>query len=140
MADEVIAKEQAEKEFEDWCEACGIDCDVANMDDESASDFTEKKKRIIKACMSGLLVFDDGNIVYTISNKSPENFAGVQLKIGQPSGKLFTAMDGLKDTQLFKKQCCVMSAMTGKDNGFFEKLHAKDFKLLQTIAVFFLTI
>jgi hypothetical protein len=33
-----------------------------------------------------------------------------------------------------------MGALTGKDNGYFDKLHAIDWKLLQAVVVFFITI
>lgn len=140
MADEKVAREEAEKEFDNWCDVTGIDRETANMNDEDLKGFEDGKKRLVDACVIGLLVFDDGNIEYTISSRSPENFAGVTLKIGQPNGKLFRAMDGMKETESFKKLNCVMSAMTGKDNGFFDKIHATDYKLLQAIAGFFLSI
>lgn len=140
MADEVVAKEQAEKEFENWCEITGIDYEVANMNEEDAKDFETLKKRLVDACRAGRLVFSDGDIEYTVSERSPENFAGTKMTIGQPMGSLFTAMDGMKETQNFKKLNCVMSAMTGKDNGFFNKIHATDYKVLQAIASFFLSI
>ncbi|MCR4631410.1 MAG: hypothetical protein K5786_07235 [Treponema sp.] len=137
---QVVADEVCEKEFNEWCEANGIDYDVSNMNEESAEAFNKNKSTMKNAAKAGRLVFDGGKLEYTVSAKSPENYAGNVLKIGEPTGKIFTAMDGLKETQLFKKQTCVMSALTGKDTGYFDKLHASDWKLLQAIVVFFLTI
>ena len=137
---QVIADEVCEKEFNEWCDANGIDYDTANMNEDDKDGFNKNKATIIKAAKTGRLVFDGGKLECTISNLSPEGFAGQKINIGQPTGKIFTAMDGLKDTQLFKKQTSVMSALTGKDNGYFDKLHAIDWKLLQAVVVFFITI
>ena len=51
----------------------GIDRETANMNDEDLKGFEDGKKRLVDACVIGLLVFDDGNIEYTISSRSPEN-------------------------------------------------------------------
>lgn len=137
---QTIAEEVCEKEFNEWCEANGIDNDVSNMNDEDQKGFKNLKDPMIKAAKSGRLVFDGAKLEYTISNLSPEGFAGTVLKIGVPSGKIFTAMDGLKETQLFKKQVSVMSVLTGKDIGFFDKIHPVDWKVLQAVVAFFISI
>lgn len=137
---QVVADEVCEKEFIQWCDENGVDYDETAMNDESLVGFKKNKQTILKACKEGRLVFDGGCIEYTVSNKSPEGFSGTVLKIGQPSGRIFTATDGYKETELFKKQVSIMSALTGKDLKFFDKLHAIDFRVLQAVVLFFLTI
>lgn len=140
MENQVVAEEVCLKEFDEWCDSIGIDHDVNEMDEESREDFIKNRNTLIKACKKGLLSFGDGELEYTISDLSPDGFKGSVLKIGQPTGKIFTAMDNLKDTQSFKKLANVMSAITGKDVGYFDKLHASDWRVLQVISVFFITI
>lgn len=135
-----VAEEVCLKEFDDWCDSIGIDHDTNEMNEEDKEDFIKNRNTLIKACKKGRLVFSAGKIEYTISDLSPDGFKGTTLEIGQPTGKIFTAMDNLKDTQSFKKLANVMSAITGKDVGYFDKLHAGDWRVLQVISVFFITI
>lgn len=136
----VVAEDVATKDFEDWCEANGIEYDTDSMTEEEIADFNSHKKPIIKACMNGNLAFNNGEIDYTISKYSDTGFAGTVLHVGKPTGKIWSSLDGFKETQPIKKMVSVMSALTGKDLGYFDKLAAVDWKVLQGIVVFFLTI
>lgn len=137
----VVAEEIANKDFENWCELNGIEYDTGDMNEEEIKDFQTNKKPIIKACMRGNLIFNDnGEIDYTISNYSASGFAGTVLHIERPTGKIFSSLDGFKDTQNIRRAVSVMSALTGKDLGYFDKLSAVDWKVLRGIVTFFLTI
>lgn len=137
MSETKIDKATAETEFERYCEANDIDCDIASMSEEDRKDFEPIKKRFIKACMEGRVVVDDRNITYTNSALSLPAFQEAVI-ISPPSGSAFMAMDGYKDSQAVHKLQSFISAMTGKDIKYFAKLDRKDWLFYRDIATLFL--
>jgi len=133
-----INKELAEQEFENWREACDLDFDVQYLSNDQAALVANTKRRFIKAMAAGRLVIEDDVIIYTISEKSPEGFAGKVIKIQNPGAKLRLAMDGFKDNQQAEKEIAGMSAITGQDVGFFRKLYTTDFNLIEGIMALFI--
>lgn len=138
--DIVVAKEVAEEAFEEWCDANGFESDEEDLSEDELLSFKINKKTIVKAIMAGRAVTDDEKITYTISNHSPEGFAGMKLEINAPTGRFWTAMDGFKSQDTQKKIISCMSELTGKDRKFFEKIHGFDFRFLQAVVIFFMNI
>ena len=103
MNDEKITRELAEQEFVSYCESNDIDCDESAMNEEDADAFKPIKESFIKACRAGRVVVDGKNLEYTISDFSPQGYAGNKLTIGRPNGSAMLAMDGYKDTQSMHK-------------------------------------
>jgi len=133
-----VSKEQAELEFENWREACDIDFDVSELTEDQQALVAATKRRFIKAMCAGRLEVQDDEILYTVSDKSPEGFAGKQIKIKNPGARLSLAMDGFKENQRAEKEIAGMSAITGQDVGFFRRLYTTDFNLLEGIMALFM--
>ncbi len=138
MDELTISKEQAELEFDNWREACDIDFDLSELSDEQQALIAGTKRRFIKAMCAGRLEVNDDELLYTISEKSPEGFAGKQIKIKNPGARLRLAMDGFKENQQAEKEIAGMSAITGQDVGFFRRVYTTDFNLIEGIMALFM--
>ena len=140
MADEVkieMSEEQAMAEIEKWAEENDFDLYVKTENGMPVIDETVPK--LIKAIRAGRLVLnDDGDFEYTVSEKSPHGYAGTKITFRTPSGAGFMAMDSFKAQETVHKQLAVASASTGMDISWFGKLHAMDYKIAFYIAGFFL--
>lgn len=133
-----ITKEMAEEEFKNWCEANELDCDETSMNEEDKSAFEPLKNRIVKAIQKGVAVIDGDVIEYTLSEKYEGSMAGMKIKINPPTARLFSGMDGYKDTQMIKKLQGAMSALCGIDIGVFSKMTIPDWKFFQSVCVLFM--
>lgn len=138
MDELTVSKEQAELEFDNWREACDIDFDLSELSDDQQALIAGTKRRFIKAMCAGRLEVNDDELLYTISNKSPEGFAGKQIKIKNPGARLRLAMDGFKENQQAEKEIAGMSAITGQDVGFFRRVYTTDFNLIEGIMALFM--
>lgn len=140
MADEVkieMSEEQAMAELEKWAEENDIDLYVTTSNGERLLDSTVSK--LTKAIKKGSLVLnDDGDFEYTISDKSPAGFAGKKITLKTPTGAAYMAMDSFKDQQTVHKTLAIASAITGMDVSWFAKIHNTDYKLINTVVSFFL--
>lgn len=135
---EKMTVEQAENEFRTWCDANEFECDVDSMTEDMKVAFNSTKKDVIKAMRAGRLILDGTGMQYTVSKFSPEGFAGVAVTISRPTGNIWLAMDGKKDVDRMHKMQAAMSALTGKDTGWFSRLDVKDWSFFQGIASLFL--
>lgn len=133
-----ISKEMAEEEFKNWCEANELDCDETSMNEEDKAAFEPLKNRIVKAIQKGVVVIDGDTIEYTLSGKYEGSMAGMKIKINSPTARLFSGMDGYKDTQMIKKLQGAMSALCGIDIGIFSKMTIPDWKFFQSVCVLFM--
>lgn len=141
MAEEMkISKEIAEKDFNDWCESCEIECDVDSMSEEDKTSFSGLKDRIVKAIMKGKCVVDGDKMQYTLSEKNEGSLSGKTITIDPPTSKTFMGIDGFKETQRMHKMASCMSAITGLDIGVFTKLWGKDFAFMTAVVTLFLSI
>ena len=138
MTDEKMTKEQAEKEFISWCEDNDIECDEEEMTEDVLTAFLSAKKSFVKYMRRGTLVLDGIKLVYEISQFSPEGFKGEKLEINRPSGNIWLAMDGRKDSDKMHRMQNAISALTGKDTGWISKLDAKDWSFLMSVTSLFL--
>ena len=136
-----ISKEVANKDFESWADALGIEYDIDGMNAEEKADFERIKAPIIKAIVDGRCVVDGNVLEYTIKScVAAEGLAGRNVKIGVPSGAIYTGMDGYKETQNVHRLNGAMSAMTGLDVGIFPKLDLRDYSFFKAVVQLFLSI
>jgi len=126
-----------ESEFIAYCGANEIDCDEAEMGEESRKDFEKIKQRFMKAVSEKRLVADGTKLVYTVSKFSET--AGEKLAISRPRGRDLMAMDGFKDTQQAHKFNAFLASLAGKDKSYIARLDIKDRQFLQDVGILFLT-
>ena len=142
MADEkenAMSETLAENEFLRWAENADISVDTSDMNDEEKATFESLKRRIVKSIVKGqTIVNDDDNLEVTLSAKNPAGYAGEKLTFEPPTAQAYIGIDNFKAHQTIHKMIAVMSAMTGKDIGFFSKIANNDFKIFMAIATFFL--
>lgn len=131
-----ISEDLAMKEIERWAEENDIDLYVKTPSGESLLDASVPK--LVKAIKNGSLVLNENcEFEYTISNKSPAGFAGEKIILKTPTGAAYMAMDSYKDNQGVHKTMAIMSAITGKDVSWFAKLSNNDYKIVNFIVSFF---
>lgn len=136
-----ISKETANRDFESWADALGIEYDMDVMNSEEKADFERIKAPIIKAIVDGRCVVDGNSLEYTIKTcVAAEGLAGRNVKIGAPSGAIYSGMDGYKETQNVHRLNGAMSAMTGLDVGIFPKLDLRDYSFFKAVVQLFLSI
>ncbi len=123
-----------EQEFENWCNANELETDVSKMKEELVGAFEDLKKRFTKALKQQRLIVKGEELEYTLSKFSPDGFAGDKLIIKAPRGNAFI---GTSDDSA-KKTMALMSAMTGKDIGYFGKLDIRDYLFLAGVVGAFL--
>lgn len=132
-----MSEELAIKEIERWAEENDIDLYVTAQDGSRILDAGVSK--LVKAIQSGLLVVtDDGVFEYTISDMSPEGFAGTKIVLKSPTGTAYMAMDSFKEHQGVHKNLALASAITGKDVSWFGRISNKDYKVVTIIVAFFI--
>lgn len=138
MTEITVIKEQAELEFDNWRVNCDIDFDLSDLSDEQKALVSGTKRRFVKAMTAGRLTVDGDTLIYILSDKNEDSFAGKEIKIQNPGAKLRLAMDGFKETQQAEKEIAGMSALTGQDVGFFRRIYTTDFNLLEGILALFM--
>lgn len=138
MADEKMTRDMAEKEFLSWCEENDIETDTGFMTDANLTTFESSKKEFIRFMCKGTLIVDGMNLEYTVSRFSPEGMAGEKIIIKRPSGNIWLALDGKKDTERMHKMQNAISALIGKDVGWISKLDSKDWNFFMLMASLFL--
>jgi len=118
-----------EQEFENWCDANDFEFDISKMKEDVATATEELKRRFIKAMKQQRLVVKGMELEYTVSKFSPDGFAGDKLILKAPRGNAF--MNAGEDNA--KRNMAFMSAMTGKDIGYFGKLDIRDYLFLTAV-------
>ena len=135
--EEKMSEELAMQEIERWADDNDIDLYVTVKDGTKLLDATAPK--LIKAiCRGSLIVNDNCEFEYTVSDKSPEGYAGTKLVIKRPTSAAYMALDSYKDQQSVHKTFALLSSMTGRDVGWFAKLDNIDYKILNIITSFFI--
>lgn len=138
MEDLKISEEMAEKSFYDWCDANYID-EKELTDEATKKIFLETKNAFVKYMKNGRLSVDNDSLSFTLSNRNPDGFKGLVLRIENPGAKLILARDGYNENQQAAKIIAGMSAMTDKDVGVFRKIKdLKDFNFLSFVETLFL--
>lgn len=128
----VVAKEQAEKEFDDWAEAMDLDLDTSNMDEDDLAGFTKQKGRIVRAIMRGSLVFnEDGEAVYTPGHKKSKY--NDPITFHERTGASLMAMDGRKKGHDAAKMYAVLAEMCRVHPKVFAGLVGEDVKVCEAL-------
>lgn len=132
MAEEKVAKEVAEAEFDRFIDAMDLDTDKARMDPDDVKSFEDVKGKFVRAMMRGQLVVDDkGQPVVTTHD-------GTRLTFYEPTGASFAAMDSRKKGQDVGKMLAMMADMCRVAPAVFSKLPNRDFKICQALIQLFL--
>lgn len=135
-----MSAELAEKEIMQWAENNDIDMIGATFDDNDKLALKMTKERLVKAMTRGALTVNDkGNFVYTVSDKSPDGWAGSVVEMSPPNGRAYMSIDNYKTSQLNHKIIAITSAITGKDIGWFSNLHNTDYKMFTGITQLFMS-
>jgi len=132
----------AEQEFNNYCEANELDHDEAAMEEDERKDFLRIKRRFMKAVDDKRIVVDGEKLIYTISDRSPQDTRGTKITLRRPNGRAMLSMDGYKDTQQMNKLQAFMAAIAGiqkRDISKIASLDKKDLDIIQDIAILFLT-
>ena len=134
---EVMNEELALQEIERWADENDIDIYVKGQNGETMLDASIPK--LIRKIQSGALVVNDENdFVYTVSDKSPSGYAGTKLVFATPDGGAFMAMDKFKEHEGIHKTLAVASAITGQDIRWFANVAHNDYKVISIITSFFI--
>lgn len=135
--EEKMSEELAMQEIERWADDNDIDLYVTVKDGTKLLDAGAPK--LIKAIRRGSLIVNDNcEFEYTVSDKSPAGYAGKKLVIKRPTSAAYMALDSYKDQQSVHKTFALLSSMTGMDVGWFAKLDNIDYKILNIITSFFI--
>jgi hypothetical protein len=129
-----------EQEFYNWCDANDIDRAVDGMDEDDRKNFEKIKRHFTTAIKEQRLVVDGDHFVYTVSDRSPN--AGEKFTVKRPNGRAMLAMDGLKENQQNQKLIAFIAAISGVEKRDIVKISGldnKDYKVLQDVAILFLT-
>lgn len=135
MSENIVAKEQAELEFDSFAEKMDLDLDTNDMDAEDLTQFNKQKKRIIQAIMNGHLTFtDNGEPVY-----APHRTEDIKpITFYEPTGAVLMMMDKKKAGQDVAKMYAIAGAMTKENAVVFSKLTGIDYKICMAIVALFL--
>ena len=128
MTEPVIAKEQAEVEFDQWVDAMDIDANESEMDQEDLTEYKKVKGRIIRAIMSGSLTFnEDGEAVYKTQNQKSGDQKTVTFF--EVDGAALMASDYRKANHNVSKMFAIMTAMCKTNQQVFSVMKGADIKL-----------
>ena len=135
MAENKVAKEVAEQEFERFAEVMDLDVDPAFLDDEDKKGLELQKNRIVAAIMAGSLVInDDGEPVYTPQRSEDRT----PITFHEPSGASLMEMDRKKKNEDIGKLYAIMASMGKVHANTFAKMKMSDLKVCQAVTTLFL--
>jgi hypothetical protein len=129
-----------EQEFYNWCDANDIDRAVEGIDEDDRKNFLKIKRHFTAAIKEKRLIVEGDHFAYTVSERSPN--AGDKFTVKRPNGRAMLAMDGYKENQQNQKLIAFIAAICGVEKRDISKISAlddKDYKVLQDVAVLFLT-
>lgn len=136
MTEDVVVREQAEAEFNNFTKLMALKFDVEKMDNEDRTAFEKIYERLIDALMNGSLVINDvGEPVYT--PQRTKNFDS-PITFHEPTGGDISQMDKKKTGQDVGKMYQVMASMTHQSSSVFAKLKGVDYKICLGIVNLFL--
>jgi hypothetical protein len=129
-----------EQEFYNWCDANDIDHAIDGMDEDDRKSFEKIKRHFTAAIKEKRLVVEGDHFTYTVSERSPN--AGDKFTVKRPNGRAMLAMDGFKENQQNQKLIAFIAAISGVEKRDIVKISGldnKDYKVLQDVAILFLT-
>lgn len=127
-----VAREVAERAFDDWASAMDLDVDPSWMDDEDRKEFVVARNRFVTAVMDGKLVVEDDGCLLILTS------AGDSVRFPEPKGAALLAMDQRKKNHDMAKMYSCLAECTGKAPHFFAAMKVRDLKLFQTVLTLFL--
>jgi len=128
------------QEFYNWCDANDIDHETEAMDEDDLKAFQKIEKHFTAAVKEKRITIDGDKFIYTVSERSPN--AGDKFTVGRPNGRAMQAMDGYKATQTNQRLQAFIAAICGvekRDISKISRLDTKDYKVLEDVAILFLT-
>ena len=129
-----------QQEFYNWCDANDIDRAVEAMDEDDQKGFLKIQRHFVTAIKEERLVVDGNKFTYTVSDLSPN--AKEKFIVRRPNGRAMLAMDGYKPNSQNQKLQAYIAAICGvtkRDINKISELDDKDYKILQDVAILFLT-
>ncbi len=131
-----MSEELAMDEVRRWADANDIDITSTNSEGKKVLDAAVPK--LARAVQSGRLVVNDsGDFEYTVSQRSA-GLSGEKITFTAPTGAAYMSTDSFNEQQSVHKTLAMAAAMTGKDIGWFAKLHNSDYKVVGYIVSFFI--
>ena len=128
----IIAPEVAEADFNRFVESMDLDLDTTDMDVEDLTAFKKQKKRVIKSIVDGnLIVNDDGEAVFTPSNKRSKYDKPITFH--ERTGASLMAMDTKKNNHNVAKTYAVMADMCEVSPKVFSGLAGSDIKICEAL-------
>lgn len=136
MAEDKVAAEVAEQEFERFLDAMGLTArtqsKLARSDAEDRKNFEDLKSRVLLAMRDGSLVVDgEGQLIFT-----PRG-GGAAITFPEPTGAVRKATDQAKPGHAVEKTILLVSKWTGVVQATFEKMKERDFAVVEAIVVLF---
>ena len=129
-----VAPEQAELEFDNFCEGFCLDVDTGTMDQESREAFIKNKNRIVNAIRRGKLVFNDnGEPVYTPWRHGSSYKEAITFR--ERTGATILATDQVKKGRDAAKTYAMLGDLTGLAPAIFTKLAGEDIKVCEALMV-----
>lgn len=127
-----VSEEQALREFENFADAMDIDIDVSKMDEDDLAGFEKQRRRIVKACVQGHLIYNENNEpVYTPHRKASKYKEPITFH--ERTGNSLIAMDGKKKGHDVGKMYAVLGDMCGQPPAVFAGLAGTDIKVCEAI-------
>lgn len=134
MAEEAVAREVAEAEFERFAEAMDLDVDEESISDEDdRKGLRSARDAFVRAVMRGKLAVNEvGEPVVTLSTGE-----GEELTFYEPTFDVIAQSDKTKAGKDMAKMALIMGAMTKTSAAKFSKMRMRDFKVCQTVVTLF---
>lgn len=135
MAEEKIAEEVAESEFQRFLLAMDLDSDVEKMSEEVAGGFVALRRVVIRAMQRRSLVIDDnGQAVFT--PQYDKDATPVTFYVSD--GSVLSSMDKKKENEQVLKKFTAMGVMTKTNAVRFSTMDVRDLKICQALYLLFL--
>lgn len=138
MAEQKIAAEVAEAEFDRWAEAMDLKRKLEHpqMNAESKEGLAVQKRVLLDAMMCGNLVVDDaGQFVFTpqLGNQAPITFF-------EPDGACLMSVDQIakQGHREVAKGFAILGAMTKQGSARFAGMKVRDYSVCEAVQVLFL--
>lgn len=126
-----VAKEQAEKEFLNFCDVMDIDTECTTKDEQE--DFDHLRGQVIRAICSGALIFNDNSEpVFTPQRK----FDGQPLTFREIDGAILMARDSAKGD--VAAVFATLAAQSGTSAATFAKMKESDLKVCRALMRLFM--
>ncbi len=130
-------EESAEREFARFAEAMDLDFNEKGMDDEDRKGFYESKRIVLRELQRGSLVIDDdGQPVYTA--RHPKEQGKPKITFYEWTGGTLMEADKKKKDHDVTKMIAMIGEMSRQSIQRYSKMPARDFKVVQAIALLFL--